>query len=131
MAKIGSLGDIIFINSSNNHLPLINYNHNKKYNYSDKNIIGKNTISEYINKDLREISLKIILSADLGVNPMQELKKLEDYGDNGEVLSHFIGSFFFGNYTIRSIGSSYDVIRLDGKIIKLTVDVSLIEYLTN
>lgn len=129
--ELGSLGDIAFSVSAWNQIHTFDdLSRSAKVRTAQHDIIGDKPYTEYLGAGLQEISFKIKLNTQWGVNPAEEVKKLIAYCENGTVLTFSVGGKRIGNrWIIESVGES--VRHYDNRGSILAVDVSLIlkEYI--
>ena len=76
--------------------------------------------------------MKIQLRSDHGISPEMELKRLRKMRDEGNVFAFILGGTPVSNeyWVLESIGEDVSYWRANGKILSVTVDVSLQEYST-
>lgn len=131
MRTVGCLGDIAFEVSTKTLMTLNNFVWSGSVRFSEHQRVGTNALTEFAGIDADHISFDIILSAYLGVNPLQEMIKIWEHERNGDTLPLVVGNKAYGKYrwciTDHQIKSqSFDG---DGDITSATVSISLLEYL--
>lgn len=130
MAYVGSMGDIPFVVSSFQVLTFRDYSRGASSRIATHDLIGRKSTMELIGQSPEEISLKIKLSAQLGVNPTEVLKKLRRMRDKGTLFPLIIGFGPVSNefWTITSIGETVSHWTGLGNVLSVDVDVTLREY---
>ena len=127
---IGFLGTIPFATSSRSVRTFDEYKRSSSARWSKHDLVNQKPVLEFLGPDTEKISFKMLLRADLGVNPATELARLRRLRDRGTVLPLMIG--------FKSIGSNFWVIEsLDytvkhwtrfGQLYSVEVTVTLQEY---
>ena len=127
---IGFLGTIPFATSSRTVRTFDEYQRSGSGRWSKHDLVNQKPVLEFLGPDTEKISFKMLLRADLGVNPANELERLRTLRDSGTVLPLMLG--------FRSIGQNFWVIdSLDymvkhwtrfGQLYSVEVTVTLQEY---
>ena len=133
---IGAIGtnrfrDVIrFEVSPERVLTVSNFIRRNKVRFSESNILLRKPMSQYVGPALDVLDFKIILRAELGVNPQAEFNKLINIQRDGRLVAMIIGRTAFGAFRWRvdSLGIPYDDIDNTGFVRKSEVDISLKEY---
>lgn len=131
MAYIGCLGDVPFEVSSKTVQTLNNMQWSGSAKYATHQRHGGNALTEFIGNNPDKFKFDMVLSAYLGVDPMDATVKLFNYMREGRALILVIGSRTFGKYrwTITDYTVRLQTTDGDGDILTLTVSVSLQEYI--
>lgn len=89
-------------------------------------------LTEFVGLDPDKITFDITFLAQLGVEPMAELKKLWKYEREGTALQLVLGEHGYGKYrwTIQNHKSKTEYTDVHGNIYCAEVSVSLLEYLS-
>ena len=89
-------------------------------------------LTEFVGLDPDKITFDITFLAQLGVEPMKELKKLWKYQREGTALQLMLGDHGYGKYrwSITSFKSKTEYADTYGNIYCAEVSVSLQEYLS-
>mgnify|MGYP001028682286 CR=1 FL=1 len=89
-------------------------------------------LTEFTGLDPDKITFDITFLAQLGVEPMAELKKLWKYNREGTALQLVLGDHGYGKYrwTITSVKEKTTYTDVHGSIYCADVSVSLQEYLS-
>ena len=133
---IGAIGtrtfrDVIrFEVSPERVLTVNNFMRRCKVRFAESNVLLRKPLSQYVGPDLDVLDFKIILSAELGVNPQAEFSKLMRIQRDGRIVVLIIGRTAFGfiRWRIDSLGIPYDDIAPTGFVRKSEVDITLKEY---
>jgi len=125
MGKIGCLGEIAFEVSSERVLTTKSMKWSGAARYGKHAILGGNTVTEFLGNDAEKITLSVVLSAYLGVNPMQELEKIIRYRRTGAALPLVIGEKAFGRYRWNILSHDATITSTDDKGNALTISVNL------
>lgn len=131
MATIGCLGDIPFQVSSEVVQTIKNAKWSGSAKYGTHQRHGGDTLTEFVGNDSEKFSFEMVLSAFLGVNPMELINKIVSYKREGRTLPLVIGETAVGRY--RWAITNFDVKMQNtdgsGNLVFATVSVSLQEYL--
>ena len=89
-------------------------------------------LTEFTGIDPDRFSFDILLTAEMGVDPLKEVVKIWDYERDGEALGLVIGGKAYGKYrwTITSFKEKTTYTDVHGSIYCADVSVSLQEYLS-
>lgn len=128
---VGALGDIVFSVSSNQVLTLDNFKWSGSARYATHARHGTNALTEFCGVNPDAITFDVLLSAYLGVNPMQELNKIWTYEREGRALSLVVGEKAYGKYrwTITKHSAIVKTTAGDGSVTSVSVSLTLQEYL--
>lgn len=131
MAKIGRLGDITFEASESMIRTLSNMKWSGSAKYATHQRHGGNALTEFVGLGTDAFSFSITLSRELGVEPMDEIKKLWKYERLGEAVPLNIGGHAYGRYrwSILNHDTKIDHTDAGGNIHTCTVTVKMQEYL--
>lgn len=124
---VGSFGDVVFSVSSLLVRTLDDISISYKSRIAKHEIIGNKPKLEYQGEDLTEISFKMRFDRSFGVDPDNELRKLED--QKGMACIFFLGDKYYGDFLITSIGNDIQRTLKDGSTLVAEVSVSLQEYI--
>lgn len=127
---VGALGEVPFIVARGLVRTFSDYNREGSGRWAKHDLIGQKPVLEYLGEDLEKISFKMLLRADHGLNPENEVKKLRKMRDNGEVVVLILADKPVGNnsWIIESIGESVTFWDAFGNARSISVDISLQEY---
>lgn len=128
--KVGAFGEITFECSSKTVRTFTNYKRENKARYATHNLIMQKPALEFLGPDLMEISFKMILTVNLGTNPMMEADKLRKMCEEGTAAPLIMGSQVIGEHqwVIESVTESAQAWDNSGNILLNELDVRLKEY---
>ena len=130
--KIGNLGKLItFSVSSKKILTFSTMNKTVKGRWTTHTLVSKKPRPEFLGADRQQTTIEILLDASLGVNPRKTIEKIEKAVEKGTPLTFVIGGKKIGNnqWVIESASETWDVVMLDGVLVKAKVNLTLAEYL--
>jgi len=125
---VGVFGDIVFTVSSFRVLTFRDLKQDVSARYASHEVIGTKPKKEYLGPGLKGMSLTIELHSYLGTDPEGTAKYLETISENGMVCRFILGGVNKGKYTVNSVSQSYNLIKNDGDVISLSIDLTLEEY---
>lgn len=130
--KIGNLGKLItFSVSSKKILTFSTMNKTVKGIWTTHKLVSKKPRPEFLGADRQQTTIEILLDASLGVNPRETIEKIEKAVEKGTPLTFVIGGKKIGNnqWVIESASEAWNVVMLDGVLVKAKVNLTLAEYL--
>lgn len=130
MAKIGSLGDIVFEVSSKTIKTMQSVKWSGKSNISTHSRHLGKSLAEFTGVDASSMTLSVMISRYLGADPLKDIAILEKYETEGIVVSLIIGSKLFGTYRwlVKSHNVTAEYYDRIGNITTANVSISLVEY---
>lgn len=131
MAIIGCLGDVVFEVSKSTVRTLDHMTWSGSARYATHERHLTHALTEFTGLDPDRITFDVTLSADLGVDPMEEVTKLWGIERSGEAVPLTIGTHGYGKYrwTVLSHEMQMTAFFANGDVHTATVTVSLQEYL--
>lgn len=131
MAIIGCLGDVIFTVSRNVVRTLDNMTWSGSARYATHERHLTHALTEFTGLDPDKITFDILLSAELGVDPIAEVVKLWNIERSGRAVPLTIGTKGYGKYrwNITKHEMKMKTFFKNGDVHTATVSVSLQEYL--
>ena len=131
MASVGCLGDIPFMVSSSTVQTITNAKMSGSAKYGTHQRHAGDSLTEFTGNTPDKFSFEMVLSAYLGVNPMQLVDKIITYMREGRTLPLVIGDKSIGRYrwTITNYNVRFQNTDGTGNVLTVTVTVSLQEYL--
>ncbi len=93
---VGYLGEIPFVTSRDYLVTFDDYQRQSEGRWAKHEIVNNKPILEFLGPDLEEISLKISLRRDHGIEPEMLLKKLRKMRDTGQPIPFVLGSKVIG-----------------------------------
>ena len=127
---IGYMGDIVFSVSANHMLTPSNYSRESEARWAEHGLLLRKPVSQFGEPGLEKLSFDIILDADHGINPADQLKKLRKMRDTGAVFPLVIGGKpVTQNYwLLDSLKEGNFYWTPDGQPQQCIVSLSLTEY---
>ena len=129
--RVGNLGEIVFEVSDETVRTLGKMNWGGSANYAVHKRHAGNALTEFTGLNPDSFTFSMTLVAQLGVDPMAEIKKLWKYLWTGEAVPLNIGRHAYGRYrwSVVSIDSEIPYTDAEGNIYAADVAVKLQEYL--
>lgn len=131
MAIVGCLGDVIFTVSRSVVRTLDNMTWSGSARYATHERHLTHALTEYTGLDPDKITFDILLSAELGVDPIAEVVKLWNIERSGRAVPLTVGTKGYGKYrwNILKHEMKMKTFYVNGDVHTATVSVSLQEYL--
>ena len=131
MGMIGCLGEMVFTVSEKTILTLDNMTWSGSARYATHQRHLTNALTEFTGIDPDKISFEMVLSASLGIDPLQEVVKLWGYERSGQAVFLVIGEKGYGKYRWNVISHEEKMVAYDqqGNVTAATVSVNLQEYI--
>lgn len=128
--NVGSFGDIAFITSTRRTRTLSDFSRTGDPRLSNHEIIGEKSVIEFLGPGNEECSFTILLSRSLGVNPIEELNRIRDMRDKGEVFNVFLGGrpLSQNRWIIKSMSEAVNFFDRRGEIESVQISVTILEY---
>ncbi|WP_307745828.1 phage tail protein [uncultured Phascolarctobacterium sp.] len=130
--QVGSMGDIPFVVSYGKIRTFSDYGRSGSGRWVKHDLIGRKPVMEFLGPDVEKVSMKIQLRTDHGITPESELGRLRKMRDTGAVFPFILGGApVSDNYwLLEDIGENVSYWRAGGKILSVSVDITLTEYST-
>lgn len=130
--QVGSMGDIPFVVTYGKIRTFSDYGRSGSGRWAKHDLIGRKPVMEFLGPDVEKVSMKIQLRTDHGINPESELGRLGKMRDTGAVFPFILGGApVSDNYwLLEDIGENVSYWRAGGKILSVSVDITLTEYST-
>lgn len=130
--QVGSMGDIPFVVSYGKIRTFSDYGRSGSGRWVKHDLIGRKPVMEFLGPNVEKVSMKIQLRTDHGINPESELGRLRKMRDTGAVFPFILGGApVSDNYwLLEDIGENVSYWRAGGKILSVSVDITLTEYST-
>ena len=127
---IGYMGYIVFSVSVNHMLTPTNYSRESEARWAEHGLLLRKPVSQFGGPGLEKLSFDIILDADHGISPANQLKKLRKMRDTGAVFPLVIGGKpVTQNYwRLDSIKEGNCYWTPDGQIQQCIASLQLTEY---
>lgn len=129
--KVGMLGDIAFEVSDETVQTLNNLSWSGSARYASHQRHGTDVKTEFTGLDADKLQFDIVLSAYLGVNPMEQIGKLWAYEREGRTLPLVLGNKVYGKWrwSLLKHNVKAKFFDGDGDLTHCTVTVNLQEYI--
>lgn len=130
--QVGFMGDIPFVVTYGKIRTFSDYGRSGSGRWAKHDLIGRKPVMEFLGPDVEKVSMKIQLRTDHGINPESELGRLRKMRDTGAVFPFILGGApVSDNYwLLEDIGENVSYWRAGGKILSVSVDITLTEYST-
>lgn len=130
--QVGSMGVIPFVVTYGKIRTFSDYGRSGSGRWAKHDLIGRKPVMEFLGPDVEKVSMKIQLRTDHGINPESELGRLRKMRDTGAVFPFILGGApVSDNYwLLEDIGENVSYWRAGGKILSVSVDITLTEYST-
>lgn len=130
--QVGSMGDIPLVVTYGKIRTFSDYGRSGSGRWAKHDLIGRKPVMEFLGPDVEKVSMKIQLRTDHGINPESELGRLRKMRDTGAVFPFILGGApVSDNYwLLEDIGENVSYWRAGGKILSVSVDITLTEYST-
>ena len=130
--QVGSMGDIPFVVTYGKIRTFSDYGRSGSGRWAKHDLIGRKPVMEFLGPDVEKVSMKIQLRTDHGINPESELGRLRKMRDTGAVFPFILGGApVSDNYwLLEDIRENVSYWRAGGKILSVSVDITLTEYST-
>lgn len=130
--QVGYMGDIPFVVTYGKIRTFSDYGRSGSGRWAKHDLIGRKPVMEFLGPDVEKVSMKIQLRTDHGINPESELERLRKMRDTGAVFPFILGGApVSDNYwLLDDIGENVSYWRAGGKILSVSVDITLTEYST-
>jgi phage protein U len=125
---IGSFGNIAFSTSMDKVFTFSGLSKSADARFAEHSLTGKKPLLEFIGPGLETITFNMKLDVFLGINPLEEIKKLLELRDAGIARPFVLGGEFIGLFVITSLSEAHKVISNRGKILNAELSITLKEY---
>ncbi len=127
---VGFLDDIPFISSRARVRTFDEYSRQAESRWQEHDVMGGKPLLEFVGPGLNEISFKMLLRRNLGVNPEKEADKLRKLRDNGVVVPFIVGNSPVGKgfWIVKSVSEQTTLWSRFGHALSTTLNVTLKEY---
>lgn len=129
MAKIGTLGKIVFsVSDKKVHtFNELSIDTSAKYHAHDRHM--NKPLLEFKGLENDKLSLSVHYSAFLGVNPENQIKRIDRYVNNGTILTLVIGGKRYGTkWVITKHSKQYKTFDNKGNLLIVESKLTLEEY---
>lgn len=132
MGIVGNFGSkIIFETSDNRILTFSGMTQKVSGKYVSHSVVGQKDRPEFTGPGSRSVSFTIVLDVNMGIRPREIMERIEDAVENGETEYLVIGGRPVGHnkFYISSVSEALEVVLSHGEIARVTLNVSMEEYL--
>jgi hypothetical protein len=105
---VGTFGNIFFTVSAHRLYLISGFSRKSGAKVEEHEVAGGKPLSEFIAPKLAEIDLDITLLASHGVNPVQEVYKLREICETGQVHRLIIAGRNMGNYLLTEVDDDWE-----------------------
>lgn len=130
MAVIGSFGVIVFEVSTDKIQTYDEFQRTNSPRWQEHSIIGQKPILEFEGPGVDTISFTVVLRADLGINPEEQLVKLRKFARWGQKALFIRGNqpISTNYWVIDNLIEKHRNIDKSGNVLTIEVDLNLKEY---
>ena len=127
---IGCFADLTFEVNSDYVLTFDNFKHDVKARYARHECINRPTVLEYLGEDVQKITLSILLTATLGVNPAEEIARVQELVLIGEADYLIVANEVVGNcsWVITEASTKATAYDGDGNILSAQMELTFEQY---
>ena len=125
---LGSFGDIVFEASSEKVLTFLSFARSAGVNVAEHAVIDSKPVPQITGYALDEIGFSITLNSAMGIDPVEEVKKMREMMNSGQEQALLLGSEVFGNWTLLSVDDEWKHVDAGGKPAIISVSLKLKEY---
>ena len=130
MAAMAKWGDITFKVNSDQMFSFRKMKRSYSARWASHDIIGKRPKMEFQGPGMDEITIEVILDAELGVKPRAAMKKFRSAAKKGAVAYFYVGGKKVAKYKfyIKSGTEDWDEIWNKGELVRATANLTFGEY---
>lgn len=128
--SVASFAGLLFqVTSADKILLLQNLQMDVSSRWEEHEVIGKKPRAEFLGSANRELRFTTIFDANMGFPPHEMLKKLNKFCEKGKVGPFILGAHKIGKqWRISNMSDRFDLIYQGGRLLRVSVDVTLSEY---
>ena len=130
MAQLAKWGDITFRVNSEQVFSFRKMKRSYSARWATHNVIGEKPRTEFQGPGMDEISIEVILDAELGVKPRSLMKKFRNAAKKGEIHYFYVGGkkVVTGKLYIESGTENWNEIWNGGELVRATASLTFKEY---
>ena len=130
MAAMAKWGDIIFKVNSDRVFTFKNMKRSYSGRWASHNIIGKRPKMEFQGPGMDEITIEVILDAEMGVKPRATMRMFRAAAKKGKVAYFYVGGkkVAVNKFYIASGTENWDEIWNKGELVRATASITFGEY---
>lgn len=126
--QTGSFGEVIFETSAARVFTPGSFSLEMNARYEDHAVQGACEVPEFLAPSLDTASLSIVLRRDMGVEPVEEIARLADMMNTGEVGILVIAGANLGEYTLRKISQDWQYMTKKPGPFRIAATLELRQY---
>ena len=130
MGEIGQFGEITFEVSSDKVLTFEDFKRDSESKFENHELIAQKPRTEFIAPGLDTITFSVILNAQFGVKPRDEMNRWLEYCRSGDAERLAIGGKLLGvdKWVVKSVSQAWSTIYDGGILASGKVSITLQEY---
>ena len=130
MATMAQWGDIKFSVSSKKVFSFRGMKRSYSARWAEHNIIGARPRMEYQGAGMDEITIEVVLDAELGVKPRSAMQRFRGAAKAGKAAYFYVGGkrVAVNKFYIESGSESWDMIWNKGELSRATASITFKEY---
>lgn len=105
--QVGSFGEVVFEVSDSRVITPTDVQRERKARYEEHKVIGAAPRLEFLAPELADLTMRICLRKDMGVNPVSETTKLSKYCRDGKVCKLILAGINCGDQILESVSQSW------------------------
>jgi len=125
---IGTFGNIVFETSSSKIRTFEEFKRKGSAMFSEHPVLEGKPKLQHLGTSLDEISFSITFNVALGIDPREEINKLQEIKNIGDEKKLIIGRDVLGSFVLTELSESWDKIDSRGNLLLARVDLSLKEF---
>lgn len=125
---IGSLGDTVFEASPERVRTIGGASRSGGSRWSTHDVHLRKPVSEFGGPGLESVSLQVRLDEAHGVDPAEEVDRLREARDAGEVLPFVLGGAVVGDFVVTDLSEQWRRILPSGRVAVVELEITLQEY---
>ena len=130
MAELAKWGGIIFKVNSNQVFSFRKMKRSYSARWASHSIVGDKPKMEFQGPGMQELTIDVVLDAELGVKPLAMLNKFRAAAENGTVAYFYVGGKKVSpnKFYISGGSETWDRIWNQGELVKATASLTFGEY---
>lgn len=130
MAEVGSFGPIVFEVTTDKILSFDGFTRTTEPRYIEHKVQRLKPRVEFEGEGIDPISIKILLKAELGVNPEAEMKKIREYAQRGKRDLFIRGGkpVSTNTFVIKRAEETHKRVDNHGIVLEIEVQLEFLEY---
>ena len=127
---IGYFGNIVFQTSDKRILSFRDFKQSASGSWGEHKRNGRKSEWEFLGPNAGKVSFTIVLDANFGVSPREEIERLTEYVESGIISPLVIGGKRVGsNWRATAVSSTWGHIMSGGELAQASATLTLEEYL--